>query len=44
MKQKLKKKEKENQGDKISTGEEDKNNKNTSETNELETGHFKLHQ
>ena len=41
---KTKGKEKENQGDKISTGEEHKNNKNTSKTNELETRHFKLHQ
>ena len=35
--------EKENQVDKISTGEEYKN-KNTSKINKLETRHFKLHQ
>ena len=39
---KTKEKEKENQGDK--TIEEDKNHKNTSKTNKLETKHFKLHQ
>ena len=39
---KTKEKEEENQGDK--TIEWDKNHKNTSETNKLETKHSKLHQ
>ena len=41
---KIKEKETENQGDKTSTREEEKNNKNTSKADELEAGHFKLHQ
>ena len=40
---KTKEKGKENQRDKTSTGEEDKNNKNTNKTNKLETRHFKLY-
>ena len=39
---KIKEKEKENQGDKTSTGEDKK--KNTSKTNKLGIRHFKLHQ
>ena len=41
---KTKQQEKENQGVKTSAREEEKNNKNTIKTNELETRHFKLHQ